>query len=144
MDCSARLTRCTNQVLSVYALRHVLNTGFRKMNKSLVAITVLILALVGTNAFWVYAVVDCGVSGTYLQDSYQNAKSAAFQAMAVIPIASDPSASREAVIAAAVNASSWPTEEPFEKDGFVWVGSIGLKFDPSGRVIEVRPLVQPL
>jgi hypothetical protein len=34
--------------------------------------------------------------------------------------------------------------EPFEKDGFVWVGSLGLKFDESGRVVEAVPAWQPL
>ena len=29
------------------------------------------------------------------------------------------------------------TFEPFEKDGFVWIGRIGLKFNDRGQLIEV-------
>lgn len=41
-------------------------------------------------------------------------------------------ATRDSLIAAAVEACG--DETTFEKDGFVWVGSIGLAFDDDGRI----------
>jgi hypothetical protein len=43
--------------------------------------------------------------------------------------------SQPEIIAAARLAG--PQVEPFEKDGFLWVGKIGLRFDAQGRLVEV-------
>jgi hypothetical protein len=34
--------------------------------------------------------------------------------------------------------------EPFEKDGYLWVDNLGLRFDDKGRLIAVRARVDPL
>jgi hypothetical protein len=37
-----------------------------------------------------------------------------------------------------------PGVDPFEKEGFVWIGDIGLRFDGSGKFVEAKPAVEPL
>jgi hypothetical protein len=52
-------------------------------------------------------------------------------------VVAEPGATREPVLEAAGS-------EPFEKDGFVWVGHLGLRFDDDGRPLEAVPSVEPL
>jgi hypothetical protein len=112
------------------------------VKKTTLAISVLAVALVGSNAYWAYTLLDHGVSYSYLNDSYRTARDIARQALAVIPAAANPSASRESIIAAAKSAD--PTgSEPFEKDGHLWVGSIGLRFDEAGKLVGASPAVEP-
>ncbi len=115
------------------------------MKRTTVAIVLLSAFLVGSNLFWaytvLYTVLDGGVSYTYLQDSYQEARGTALQAIAVISEVSRDTATRQSVVDAAIRAQ--PGAEPFEKEGFIWVGNIGLRFDDSGTLVEVKPAVDP-
>ena len=111
------------------------------MRKSSLVIAALSFALVASNAFWLYRTVDSGVSHSYLSDSYQDARSTALQALAILPVVARIDSSKADVLAAAAKASG--DTDPFEKDGYTWVGKMGLKFDTSGRLVEAKPNAEP-
>ena len=111
------------------------------MKRSTIAILSLSGLLVGTNAFWLYKMVDAGISYTYLQSSYDGARGTALQALALLPEVASQSTSRQAAIDAVQRIQ--PEATPFEKDGFVWVGNIGLRFDSAGRLIDARATTEP-
>jgi hypothetical protein len=111
------------------------------MRKNSYLVAALIVALVATNAFWIYKTVDSGVSHSYLSDSYQAARSTALQALAILPVASRVNSSQADVVAAA--AKEGGGSDPFEKDGYTWVGYLGLKFDTNGRLVEAKPSADP-
>jgi hypothetical protein len=103
------------------------------LSKSTIAIVVLSVAFLGSNAWWAYQLLDAGVTQTYTDVSNKESQQALAQSLAVISAASSKDATRESVIAAANQTGN--SSEPFEKDGFVWVGQIGLKFDTQGKLI---------
>ena len=107
------------------------------MAKSMVAIVILVFALVGTNAWWAVNAFDTGISRSYERVSLEDNEAALSQAIAVISELANPKSSRESIIQAA--AGPVGDSSSFEKDGFVWVGSVGLRFDESGRLLEVVP-----
>lgn len=104
------------------------------MRKPIIAIALLLVSLVATNVWWAYWVVDAGVSYTYLRASYEDSQRALSQALAIIEVVGDGSASRDQIVQAAQGAQlSW---EPFEHDGYLWVGRLKLRFNESGYLIE--------
>lgn len=109
--------------------------------ESTVVIISLSAALILSNAFWLHRILDVGVSFTYTEDSLRHARSTAVQALGLLPEVSRPGASRASIVAAALR--SRPGVETFEKDGFLWIDDIGLKFDSDGRLVEARPAVDP-
>ncbi len=111
------------------------------MKRSTIAILGLSVLLVASNVFWVYAFIDASVTYTYLQNSFENARGTALQALALLPEVARSSATRESAIEAARRVQ--PDSEPFEKEGFVWVGDIGLRFDSAGTLVEARAAVEP-
>ena len=108
------------------------------MNKSTLVSLVLGAALIGTNVVWAYWAVDAGMTHTYRAVSLEENQQALAQALAVIRTAVRPNASREQIIAAAATTAT-PSPAIFEKDGYIWVGHIGLGFDDAGRLVEVVP-----
>jgi hypothetical protein len=98
--------------------------------RAIVGVSVL---LVATNLFWAYTVLDAGVSYTYLQRSCDNARGTALQAIAVSAEVARSTATRQSVIDAAARIEAGV--EPFEKEGIVWVGDIGLRFDDTGKFV---------
>ena len=111
------------------------------MKRSTVAIVLLSFALIGSNIWWAYGALDAGITYTYQQDSLQKSQEALTQAVAVIK-ASGQGATKEAVLAAAISSAEGATE-PFEKEGYIWVGSIGLRFSEGGHLQEVAPSWAP-
>jgi hypothetical protein len=101
------------------------------MKSSTKVILGLSLALLGTNVFWAYRLFDAGISYTYQQASLEDAQQALAQSVAVVRTLT-PAGNRSQIISAAQ--SAWASGEPFEKDGFLWVGRIGLRFDDAGRL----------
>ena len=112
------------------------------MRKPTVAIVGLAVALVASNAFWLYKTVDAGVSYTYLNDSYRNARNAAKQALTLLPLAARADSTKNSLVNAVLRLD--PRSSPFQKDGFTWVGSLGLRFDSEGRLVEARANADPL
>jgi hypothetical protein len=104
------------------------------MRRATGAILVLAVALVVTNAWWAYRLVDAGVSYTYQGVSLAENQQALSQALAIIKVLGTNQASRERIVQAAQTA--WPSTEPFEKDGYLWVGRLGLRFNDAGHLVE--------
>ena len=104
------------------------------MSGTKLAIAGLVLALVASNGWWAYHTLDRGITVTYLGVALDDNKTALAQTLAILPVVARGEASRDAVIAVATTTEA--SFEPFEKDGFVWVGRIGLKFDERGRFVE--------
>ena len=104
------------------------------MSWTKLAIALLVVALVGSNAWWAYRALDAGVTQTYLGVSLDDNKQALAQTLKLLPVVARAGVSRAHIVAGA----SLPGDhdEPFEKDGFVWVGKIGLKFNEQGQLVE--------
>jgi len=92
---------------------------------------VLLIALIGTNAFWLYHSIDSGISYSYMQDSATDCQEMLQVAVAVIPVAADPDSDKSDVVDAAVDASG---SESFEKSGLVWIDGFGLAFNEAERI----------
>jgi hypothetical protein len=69
----------------------------------------------------------------YLGVSLEENEAAVAQLIALAPMLAR-GASKDEIIAAARSPGD---AEPFEKEGFVWVGQIGLRFGSDGRLQEV-------
>ena len=103
------------------------------MKSALVILTLLLLA---TNGFWLYHTFDTGITITHQDVSHRDTKEALAQALKIIK-ASEPTASREEVMEAAQIPSN--STEAFEKDGYVWIGRLGLRFSEDGKLLEAVP-----
>lgn len=104
------------------------------MTKTL-AIVLLGVVLVGSNVWWAMRAIDTGLAMTYREVSFDAHRKALKQTITLLPVVARCGASRVEVMAAA----ALPNEPfvSFEKDGFVWIGRIGLKFDDDHRLVEV-------
>ena len=102
------------------------------MGKSNIAIGLLVIALVASNAWWAYRMLDWGVTQTYANDVHEQTSELLGQALAILPLVAKENASRGDILAAARSPNS--VTLPYEKDGFVWVGHLGLKFNEHGRL----------
>jgi hypothetical protein len=111
------------------------------MGKAHISILVLSIALVGSNAWWLYQAYDVAVTGEYQAVTLRDNHEALAQALAVMPVVARPEATREQVIRAAQAATH--LRDTFEKDGFTWIGRLGFKFDDSGHLTEVAPSWSP-
>lgn len=106
------------------------------MRRSTVTISLLAAALVVSNAWWAYRILDAGITYTYQRASLEESRQALSQALAIIKASGASNPSRTRIIAAAQEAL--PAEEPFEKDGYWWVGRLGLRFNDAGRLVEAK------
>jgi hypothetical protein len=106
------------------------------MKKSTVAIIMLFVLLLASNIWWLYKTIDFGVTYTHMLDTYEITDKALNQAITLLPVVAQDNISRENIIKAA----SLPNDTigPFEKEGYVWVGEIGLKFNEQGKLIKAR------
>lgn len=111
------------------------------MKQSTLVSASLATALVVSNAFWAYSFIDSAASYTYLESSYCDAKRTAAQAMALLPVVARKDSTKESILAAARKDLD---ERPFEKDGFEWIGGIGLRFDDAGQLVDAKASVDPL
>ena len=104
------------------------------MTRTKIALLVSTAALIGTNAWWASRVLDAGISQTYLRASFDTADEMLKQTLAILPVVAKPDSLRSEVIAAAQKAAA--PIEPYEKDGYTWVGQLGLKFNEQGRFLH--------
>lgn len=79
--------------------------------------------------------LDQGVTNTYREQEYYEIKETQKQIIKMIPPLSE-SLSKEKVIDIA---SRYTDMEKFEKDGCIWVGWVGFKFDSKGKLESVSP-----
>ena len=110
------------------------------MKRSTFVVAALAVVLIASNAWWAYRLLDAGVSSTYRGVSFEDHRTALAQVLAIIPVAARPGATRDEIIKAAQRNGKIGL---FEKDGYVWVGRIGLKFDGAGHLVEVVPAWSP-
>ena len=104
------------------------------MNKSRITIVSLAIALVASNVWWAFQVFDAGVTHTYMRASHESTSELLTQTLALLPVVVKPGATRSEVLSAAiVPGDSTP---PFEKEGFVWVGGLGLQFNEQGQFVR--------
>jgi hypothetical protein len=106
------------------------------MRRTTLAIVLLSVSLVASSLWWLYGVIDSGITASYLRENLDRHHLALGQALAVAPVAARVSATREEVLQAARAASA--DDQGFVKEGFVWVGELGYRFDESGRLVELR------
>ena len=104
-----------------------------------VVVGILVILLVGSNVWWAYQVLDRAVTASYRETAFQEHREALSQALAVLPHAAQ-CATRDDVIAAARQAAG---DEGFEKDGFVWIGRLGYRFDGKGRLTAIETSWSP-
>nr|CAS02450.1 putative integron gene cassette protein [uncultured bacterium]CAS02483.1 putative integron gene cassette protein [uncultured bacterium] len=100
-----------------------------------IIISLLVVALVATNTWWAFRLLDAGVSYTHQSQSLEENQQALSQALAIAEALGTSEVTRARLIEAAQEA--WGPTEPFEKDGYLWVGRLGLRFDESERLVEV-------
>ena len=105
------------------------------MKKSVIIIILLIVFLLGSNAWWAYRLLDAGVSYTYQGVSLEENQQALAQSLEIIKALASSDVSREMIVAAAQKA--WGSTDPFEKNGYLWVGRLGLRFNEANELIGV-------
>ena len=96
----------------------------------------LVVALLLTNAWWLYRSVDHGVTDMYRTQVCTEREEALAQSLAVIKLAKGRKARADMLRAARTALPQFG--EPVEKDGEVTVGRLAFTFDPSGALIDVR------
>jgi hypothetical protein len=106
------------------------------MSKAKITIIALVITLFASNAWWAYRLLDAGVTQTYMSVSLTDNSQALSQTLAILPVVARPDVSRSEVISAAKQASN--DTDSFEKDGFIWVGKIGLRFNDNGQLVEAQ------
>lgn len=111
------------------------------MSRTRIGIISLAVALLLSNAWWAYHALDHGITLTYMGVSLDDNKEALSQTLAILPLVASENASRETVLAAARLPGD--KSEAFEKDGFVWIGKIGLRFDSNGKLVEAQRAWDP-
>jgi hypothetical protein len=104
-------------------------------------IVLLVGTLVVSNVFWLYVVFDAAITATYHEDNFRTHRKALITALAILPVAARPESTRDDVVSAALAAHDG--EITFEKEGFLWVGGLGLRFDEDGRLVEAVPSWSP-
>lgn len=105
------------------------------MDKAKIAIIGLSVTLVISNCWWACCVYDQMITKMYDDLSLKTLRHSVKQCIRLLPVVANNSTQNE-VIAAAQDIDG---TEPFEKEGFLWVDGLGLKFDKNGRLIQVNP-----
>ena len=102
------------------------------MKTTIVILSILLLA---SNAFWLYQLIDSGVTLSYRDQQTYELEETRKQLMATLPVAAKKATKKEIVTAA----SKFTDQEAFEKDGCTWVGWLGFKFDENNKLKSVSP-----
>ncbi len=107
------------------------------MRSSTFSIFALVLVLAVSNGFWLFSTIDNAVTMSHREGQCGREHRAMTQLLAVLPVAARPDHGKAEVIAAARGTSD--PDQIFEKEGFVWVDAIGLRFDENRRLVDARP-----
>jgi hypothetical protein len=75
--------------------------------------------------------LDAGVTKTYARASQETTSELLTQTLAISPVVGKKGATRNEIVTAARVPND--RTEPYEKEGFVWVGQLGLKFNTRGQ-----------
>ncbi len=103
------------------------------------ASAVLAAALVLSNAAWAYFSLDAATITKARDQEYRSTCHALRQTLDLMPRLTATLPERDVLAAARASSS----DEPFEKDGATWIGSLGFYFDPSGRLTRIVPSWEP-
>jgi hypothetical protein len=101
------------------------------MKRTSAVILILSVLLVGSNLFWLYQSINAGISDTYLNDQFEQEHDALQQVLKILPLVSASKPKSE--IISAIERQSGTAA--FEKEGFIWVGSVGLHFNEAGVLV---------
>ena len=96
---------------------------------------ILGLLLVVSNAWWLYVSVDDAITASYRDSELVLNQQALDDALRLMPLV-DSDLGRAKFVA---KAEELFEDESFEKDGCVWVGNLGLKFDEDDRLVHASP-----
>lgn len=100
----------------------------------------LIIALLGTNGWWLYNAIDAGVTNKYRDQIMYERSGMLEQLISVIPELSSDKSRNEIVAILEKSTES----ESFEKEGAVWIGWVGLEFNDTDKLIKVIPIWGPI
>lgn len=109
--------------------------GVKSINMKWI-VALLLVILVMTNGFWLYSVVDQGVTNSYREQQLHELDETRKQLMAVLPELASK-LHKEEVVAAV---SKHTELNVYEKDGCTWAGWLALKFDEKGKLQSVSPI----
>ena len=104
------------------------------MRGSRITIGLLLVALVASNAFWAYSALDAGVTGTYRDVSLNDAQIALRQSLALLNTHDVHRSPQPQVVQVAQGTGDGGA--PFEKEGYFWVGRLGLAFNANGNLVQ--------
>lgn len=93
----------------------------------------LILALVVTNAYWLFAIVDQGVTLTYTEDSFETAQKQYEQTVILANLQLIGSSPEEAMKKIGKDVYGL---DPFIKEGCLWAGEVCLLLE-DGKVSRI-------
>ena len=111
------------------------------MTPSTITIVALSVMLAATNLGWFYLTVGSAEAVSDRESQCRLEHEALGQALAVLPVAARVDSTPDQVMATAMGAAS--LKDSFEKDGYLWVGGLGLQFGADGRLTAVQPAWQP-
>lgn len=81
--------------------------------------------------------LDASITHSYLSASLNDNKKGLEQSLSILPVVAQPNVTKDEIIQVAQQ--RYPNSiEPFEKDGYTWVGMLGLKFNQNGKLIAVK------
>ena len=100
-----------------------------------ITVIFLSLLLLASNAFWLYQVIDTGVTLSYKNQQIHELEETRKQLMATFPEVAKNVTKAEIVAAA----SKYTDEEAFEKEGCTWIGWLGFKFDENNTLKFLSP-----
>ena len=104
------------------------------MGTTKLAIAVLTIALLGSNALWLYNSVEFGVTQAYASDDAWNCHNSLSQALAVLPAASAAATPEQIIATARAAVGGGAPVRIF--DGQTVVGGLAIAFDASGRITK--------
>ena len=100
---------------------------------------IALLALIGSNCWWLYALLDEAVTQKY-QGQIVYERTEALKQLSRITLHVSRSTTRAEL--EVVLKKQMPHDTPFDKDGATWAGFLGFKFDDKGYLAQV--VVSPL
>lgn len=92
--------------------------------------------LLASNAWWGYRSLDHGVTLTHTQVAVDDLKQALDQSLSLFPLLASEQMNKDAIIK--YFEANFGFKNGFEKNGFFWIGKIGLRFDEREKLIEVQ------
>jgi hypothetical protein len=104
------------------------------MRRASIVIVVLSIALITTNAFWLYYAIDRAITASYADASLEGEIRWREAAQLVLPLVAQGDGA-EAIVKR--EAERKLHSVPYEKDGYLWVDELGLRFNESGRLVSV-------